>query len=77
MDEDDVAQPAALDAIVHLLTTGQGCDQPRDRQGRLQAIRETEVIVERVEDRPGMLGTVARRLGDAGITTVASRSMCT
>jgi hypothetical protein len=37
-----------------------------------KAIRETEVIVERVEDRPGMLGTVTRRLADAGInlTTV-------
>ena len=34
--------------------------------------RETEVIVERVENHPGALGKVTRRLADAGInlTTV-------
>jgi hypothetical protein len=29
--------------------------------------RETEVIVEHIEDRPGMLGKVTRRLAGAGI----------
>jgi hypothetical protein len=58
--------------IFHLLTT--------DKAGTTRAIktvgynvtRETEVIVERVEDRPGMLGKVTRHLADAGInlTTV-------
>jgi hypothetical protein len=29
--------------------------------------KETEVIVERLEDRPGMLGKVTRHLAEAGM----------
>jgi len=53
--------------VFHLLTT--------DKAGTIRAItkvgykvtREMDVIVERVEDRPGTLGKVARHLADAGI----------
>ncbi len=58
--------------VFHLLTT--------DKAGTFRAIskvgytvaRDADVIVERVEDRPGMLGKVTRHLADAGInlTTV-------
>jgi hypothetical protein len=42
------------------------------RVSRRLHTRETEVIVERVEDRPRLLGKVTRQLADAGInlTTV-------
>jgi hypothetical protein len=60
------------DNIFHLLTT--------DKAGTIRAVnkvgykvsRETEVIVERIEDRPGVLGMVTRRIADVGInlTTV-------
>jgi hypothetical protein len=58
--------------VFHLLT--------RDRVATGRAItkvgykvtRETEVIVERVENHPGMLGNVSRRLADAGISLTAA-----
>jgi hypothetical protein len=59
-------------AIVHLLTTDKAATSRVIDKVGYKVIRETEVIVERVDDRPGMLGTVTRRLADAGInlTTV-------
>jgi hypothetical protein len=58
--------------IFHLLTT----DRPEtkrviDKVG-YKVTNEAEVIVERIEDRPGTLGKVTRHLADAGInlTTV-------
>src|ERR1700722_13446470 len=58
--------------IFHLLTT----DRPEtkriiDKVG-YKVTNDAEVIVERIEDRPGTLGKVTRHLADAGInlTTV-------
>jgi hypothetical protein len=58
--------------IFHLLTTDKAATTRAITKVGYKVTRETEVIVERVEDRPGMLGKVTRRLADAGInlTTV-------
>ncbi len=58
--------------IFHLLTTDKVATTRAITNVGYKVTRETEVIVERVEDRPGMLGKVTRRLADAGInlTTV-------
>ena len=58
--------------IFHLLTTDKAATTRAVTKVGYKVARETEVIVERVEDRPGMLGRVTRRLADAGInlTTV-------
>jgi hypothetical protein len=58
--------------IFHLLTTDKAATTRAITKVGYKVARETEVIVERVEDRPGMLGRVTRRLADAGInlTTV-------
>ncbi len=59
-------------AIFHLLTTDKTATSRVITRIGYKVIRETDVIVERVEDRPGTLGMVTRRLADAGInlTTV-------
>jgi hypothetical protein len=58
--------------IFHLLTTDKAATTRVITKVGYKVTRETEVLVERVEDRPGMLGKVTRRLADAGInlTTV-------
>jgi hypothetical protein len=58
--------------IFHLLTTDKAATTRAIAKVGYKVTRETEVIVERVEDRPGMLGNVTRRIADAGInlTTV-------
>jgi hypothetical protein len=58
--------------IFHLLTTDKVATTRAITKVGYKVTRETEVIVERVEDRPGMLGKVTRRLAEAGInlTTV-------
>jgi hypothetical protein len=59
-------------AIFHLLTTDKAATTRAINKVGYKVTRETEVIVERVEDRPGMLAKVTRRIADAGInlTTV-------
>ena len=59
-------------AIFHLLTTDKTATSRVITRIGYKVIRDTDVIVERVEDRPGTLGMVTRRLADAGInlTTV-------
>ena len=58
--------------IFHLLTTDKAAATRAINKVGYKVTRETEVIVERVEDRPGMLAKVTRRIADAGInlTTV-------
>ena len=58
--------------IFHLLTTDKAASTRAISKLGYKVTRETEVIVERVEDRLGMLGKVTRRIADAGInlTTV-------
>jgi hypothetical protein len=58
--------------IFHLLSTDKAATTRAIAKVGYKVSRETEVVVERVEDRPGMLGKVTRRLADAGInlTTV-------
>ncbi len=62
-------------AIFHLLTTDKAATARAVNKAGYKITRETEVIVEHIEDRPGMLGKVTRRLADAGInlTTVYLR----
>ena len=54
-------------AIFHLLTTDKTATTRAITKVGYKVTRETEVIVEHIEDRPGMLGKVTRRLADAGI----------
>ena len=58
--------------VFHLLTTDRSATSVAITKVGYKVTRETEVIVERVENSPGMLGNVTRRLADAGInlTTV-------
>lgn len=58
--------------IFHLLTTDKTATSGAITKVGYKVIRETEVIVERIDNQPGMLGKVTRRLADAGInlTTV-------
>ena len=58
--------------IFHLLTTDKPATKRVIDMVGYKVTNETEVIVERIEDRPGSLGKVTRRLADAGInlTTV-------
>jgi hypothetical protein len=59
-------------AVVHLLTTDRTATTGAVAKVAYKVAREAEVIVERIEDRPGMLGKITRHLADAGInlTTV-------
>jgi hypothetical protein len=58
--------------IFHLLTTDKAATTRAITKVGYKIVRESQVIVERVEDRPGMLGKVTRHLANAGInlTTV-------
>jgi hypothetical protein len=58
--------------IFHLLTTDKTATTRAIAKVGYKVTNETEVIVERIEDRPGMLGKVTRHLAEAGInlTTV-------
>ena len=58
--------------IFHLLTTDKTATTRAIAKVGFKVTKETEVIVERIEDRPGMLGKVTRQLAEAGInlTTV-------
>jgi hypothetical protein len=53
--------------IFHLLTTDKSATRLAISKVGYKVTRETEVIVEHVENHPGMLGKVTRRLADAGI----------
>ncbi len=53
--------------VFHLLTTDKAATTRAIAKVGYKVTREADVIVERVEDRPGMLGKVARHLADAGI----------
>jgi hypothetical protein len=53
--------------IFHLLTTDKAATARAISKVGYKITGETEVIVERVEDRPGMLANVTRRIADAGI----------
>ena len=54
-------------AIFHLLTTDKVATTRAIAKVGYKVTREAEVIVEHIENRPGMLGKVTRRLADAGI----------
>jgi hypothetical protein len=54
-------------AVVHLLTTDRAATTGAVAKVGYKVTREAEVIVERIEDRPGMLGKITRHLADAGI----------
>jgi hypothetical protein len=58
--------------IFHLLTTDKPATKRVIDMVGYKVTNEAEVIVERIEDRPGTLGKVTRHLADAGInlTTV-------
>jgi hypothetical protein len=58
--------------LLHLLTTDKAATSRAIAKVGYKLSRESEVIVERIDNQPGMLGKVTRRLADAGInlTTV-------
>lgn len=58
--------------IFHLLTTDKDATVRVINKVGYKVTRETEVIMERIENQPGALGKVTRRLADAGVnlTTV-------
>ena len=58
--------------IFHLLTMDKAATSGAITKVGYKVVRETEVIVERIENHPGMLGQVTRSLAYAGInlTTV-------
>jgi hypothetical protein len=58
--------------IFHLLTTDKAATSRAISKVGYKVVRDTEVIVERIENHPGMLGQVTRRIAYAGInlTTV-------
>jgi hypothetical protein len=58
--------------IFHLLTTDKDATMRVINKVGYKVTRETEVIMERIENQPGALGKVTRRLADAGVnlTTV-------
>ena len=58
--------------IFHLLTTDKTATTRAIAKVGYKVTNETEGIVGRIEDRPGMLGTVTRHVAEAGInlTTV-------
>jgi hypothetical protein len=58
--------------VFHLLTTDKAATSRAITKVGYEVTHEGEVIVEHVENHPGMLGKVTRRLADAGInlTTV-------
>ena len=58
--------------IFHLLTTDKDATVRVINKVGYKVTRETDVIMERIENQPGALGKVTRRLADAGInlTTV-------
>jgi hypothetical protein len=60
------------EVIFHLLTPDKAATTRAISKVGYKVTREAEVIVERVEDGPGVLGKVTRRIADAGInlTTV-------
>jgi hypothetical protein len=53
--------------VFHLLTTDKAATTRAINKLGYKVTREAEVIVERVEDRPGMLAKVTRRIADADI----------
>ena len=53
--------------IFHLLTTDKAATSRAITQVGYQVTHEGEVMIEHVENHPGMLGKVTRRLADAGI----------
>jgi hypothetical protein len=53
--------------IFHLLTTDKAGTRLAIGKVGYKVTREMEVIVESIENHPGMLGKVTRRLADAGI----------
>jgi hypothetical protein len=58
--------------IFHLLTTDKAATTRAISKVGYKVTRETEVIVERVEDRPGTLAKVTRRFADAGINLITA-----
>ncbi|MCX5043923.1 amino acid-binding protein [Aldersonia sp. NBC_00410] len=55
-------------AEVHLLVDDAGPAFAALQDAGIQITEEQEVIVHDVDDRPGALGDVAHRLGDAGVS---------
>jgi hypothetical protein len=54
--------------VLHLVTTDETATANVISKVGYSVMRKTEVLVVRVEDRPGTLGRVTRHLADAGIS---------
>ncbi len=55
------------EGVVHLLVEDADTTRQVLREGGFQVREEREVLVVEVEDRPGELGRLCRRLADAGV----------
>src|SRR5512137_1858701 len=53
--------------VIHLLVGDAAKARRALEANHIDVAKETEVVVLPVEDRPGVLGNVARRLADAGV----------
>ena len=53
--------------VIHLLVGDAAKARRALEANHIDVAKETEVVVPPVEDRPGVLGNVARRLADAGV----------
>jgi hypothetical protein len=53
-------------AAIHVLVDDAGATRDALREAGIEVSDERDVLVVDVEDRPGAMGEVARRIGDAG-----------
>lgn len=53
--------------VIHLLVGDAAKARRALEANHIDVAKETEVVVLPIEDRPGVLGNVARRLADAGV----------
>jgi hypothetical protein len=59
--------PSEGRGIIHVLVEDAGAARRALEEAGLQVSDERDVIVQEIEDRPGSVGEVARRIADAGV----------
>jgi hypothetical protein len=59
--------PSEGRGIIHVLVEDAGAARRALEEAGIQVSDERDVIVQEIEDRPGSVGEVARRIADAGV----------
>lgn len=59
--------PAGSEGIVHILVEDAGAARAAAEKAGYEVRGERDVLVSEIQDRPGALGEVTRKLADAGI----------